>query len=73
MTCQVGRQIACQEVEGVPMMVTVGLLVRREAKPGTEADVERFLEGGLALVNQEPDTNRVVRDQAGAFRRVPPA
>ncbi len=37
-------------------MVTVGLLVRLEAKPGKEADVERFLEGGLALVNGEPDT-----------------
>ena len=37
-------------------MVTVGLLVRLEAKPGKEADVERLLEGGLALVNAEPDT-----------------
>jgi quinol monooxygenase YgiN len=37
-------------------MVTVGLLVRLEAKPGKEADVERFLEGGLALVNEEPET-----------------
>ena len=37
-------------------MVTVGLLVTLEAKPGKEADVERFLEGGLALVNEEPDT-----------------
>ena len=37
-------------------MVTVGLLVRLEAKPGKEQDVERFLEGGLALVNAEPDT-----------------
>lgn len=37
-------------------MVTVGLLVRLEAKPGKEADVERFLKGGLALVNEEPDT-----------------
>ncbi len=37
-------------------MITVGLLVRLEAKPGKEADVERFLEGGLALVNAEPDT-----------------
>ena len=37
-------------------MVTVGLLVRLEAKPGKEADVEEFLEGGLALVNEEPDT-----------------
>lgn len=31
-------------------MVTVGLLVRLEAKPDKVADVERFLEGGLALV-----------------------
>jgi quinol monooxygenase YgiN len=37
-------------------MVTVGLLVTLEAKPGREADVQRFLEGGLAIVNQEPDT-----------------
>ena len=36
-------------------MVTVGLLVHLEAKPGKEADVERFLEGWLALVNAEPD------------------
>jgi len=37
-------------------MVTVGLLVTLEAKPGRGADVQRFLEGGLALVNEEPDT-----------------
>lgn len=37
-------------------MVTVGLLVRLEAKPGREADVESFLEGGLAIVQEEPDT-----------------
>jgi quinol monooxygenase YgiN len=37
-------------------MVTVGLLVRLEAKPGKEGDVEKFLQGGLALVNEEPDT-----------------
>ena len=37
-------------------MVTVGLLVRLEAKPGKEDDVEKFLHGGLALVNEEPDT-----------------
>lgn len=37
-------------------MITVGLLVRLEAKPGKEADVERFLEGGLELVNAEPET-----------------
>ncbi len=37
-------------------MVNVGLLVRLEAKPGKEAEVEQFLEGGLALVQQEPGT-----------------
>lgn len=37
-------------------MVTVGLLVTLEAKPGREADVQRFLEGGLPLVNEEPET-----------------
>lgn len=36
--------------------VTVGLLVRLEAKPGKEADVESFLRGSLALVQQEPAT-----------------
>ncbi len=36
--------------------VTKGLLVRIEAMPGKEADVESFLEGGLSLVNEEPDT-----------------
>lgn len=35
--------------------VNAGLLVRIEALPGKEADVERFLQGGLALV-AEPDT-----------------
>ncbi len=37
-------------------MVTVGLLVRMEAKPGKEGDVEEFLRGGLPLVQDEPDT-----------------
>ena len=37
-------------------MVTVGLLVTLEAKPGREGDVQRFLEGGLAIVNEEPET-----------------
>ena len=37
-------------------MVTVGLLVRVEAKPDKVADVERFLEGGLDIVDEEPDT-----------------
>jgi quinol monooxygenase YgiN len=37
-------------------MVTVGLLVRLEAKPGKDADVEEFLRGGLPLVEAEPGT-----------------
>jgi quinol monooxygenase YgiN len=37
-------------------MVTVGLLVRLEARPGKEAEVERFLRGGLTLVEAEPAT-----------------
>jgi quinol monooxygenase YgiN len=36
--------------------VTKGLWVPLEAKPGKEEDVARFLEGGGALVEQEPDT-----------------
>lgn len=38
------------------MAVTEALLVRLEAKPGKEADVESFLEGGLPLVEAEPAT-----------------
>ena len=38
--------------------VTVGLLVRIEALPGKERDVEQFLHNGLSLVQQEPDTAR---------------
>jgi quinol monooxygenase YgiN len=37
-------------------MVTVALLVRLEAKPGRESDVEAFLRSGLALVEAEPAT-----------------
>lgn len=37
-------------------MVKVGLFVRLEAKPGKEAEVASFLEGGLAIVEQEPAT-----------------
>jgi quinol monooxygenase YgiN len=37
-------------------MVTVGLLVRLIAKPGKEDEVTSFLEGGLALVEDEPET-----------------
>ena len=34
----------------------VALLVRLEAKPGREADVEELLRSGLSLVRDEPDT-----------------
>ena len=37
-------------------MVTVALYVRLEAKPGKEAEVESFLNSGLALVQDEPET-----------------
>lgn len=37
-------------------MVTVGLYVRLEAKPGQEKEVENFLRDGLALVQDEPAT-----------------
>jgi len=37
-------------------MVTTALYVRLEAKAGKEAEVENFLRGGLAIVQQEPAT-----------------
>jgi quinol monooxygenase YgiN len=37
-------------------MVTVALLVRLEARPGKEAEVESFLRGGLSIVQEEPAT-----------------
>jgi quinol monooxygenase YgiN len=37
-------------------MVKVALLVRLEAKPGKEAEVESFLRGGLSVVQGEPAT-----------------
>lgn len=37
-------------------MVKLALWVRLEAKPGKEAEVESFLKGGLAIVQEEPAT-----------------
>ncbi len=37
-------------------MITKGLAVKLWAKPGKEAEVEAFLNSGLALVNEEPLT-----------------
>ncbi len=36
--------------------VKLGLFVRLEAKPGKEAEVQRFLEGALSAVQQEQAT-----------------
>jgi quinol monooxygenase YgiN len=44
------------ELKGRIAMVKVGLFVRLVAKPGKEADVESFLRGGLAIVQEEPAT-----------------
>ncbi len=38
--------------------LTKGLWVSLEAKPGKEADVARFLEGGRSLVEDEPTRPR---------------
>jgi quinol monooxygenase YgiN len=37
-------------------MIKVALFVRLEAKAGKEADVEKFLEAGLSMANQESTT-----------------
>ena len=37
-------------------MVKTALWVRLDAKPGQEAAVQSFLEGGLPIVNDEPAT-----------------
>lgn len=37
-------------------MAKVALLVRLEAKPGKEAEVEKFLHTGLSLVQEESQT-----------------
>ena len=47
-------------------MVTVGLWVRLKAKPGREADVASFLEGGRSLVDEEPDTTAWFAVRLGA-------
>src|SRR3982074_3066088 len=37
-------------------MITKGLLVRMEARPGMDAEVEKFLQSALPLVQKEPAT-----------------
>jgi len=46
-------------------MVTVALFVRLEAKPGKEMEVAQFLNAGLAIVQQEPDTTAWFAVQTG--------
>jgi len=57
-------------------MVKVGLLVRLEAKPGKEAELEEFLKSGLALVEEEPETTvwfaiRMSKSTFGIFDAFP--
>jgi quinol monooxygenase YgiN len=47
-------------------MVKFALLVRLEAKPGKEAEVESFLKSGLALVQEEPGTQTWYALKTGA-------
>jgi quinol monooxygenase YgiN len=53
--CQERRQNGAS-LERIYTMVEVGLLVRLEAKPGKESEVESFLKSALPLVDAEPDT-----------------
>jgi quinol monooxygenase YgiN len=53
-------------------MVNLGLLVRLEAKPGKDGDVEEFLKSALPLVRKEPATTawwavRFGRSEYGIF------
>ena len=49
-------------------MVTVGLLVTLEAKPGKEDDLAAFLKGALPLVEQEPQTTAWFAVRQGSSR-----
>jgi quinol monooxygenase YgiN len=46
-------------------VVTKALYVSMKAKPGKEAEVEEFLNGGLALVDDEPETTAWFAMQMG--------
>jgi quinol monooxygenase YgiN len=57
-------------------MVTVGLLIRLEARPGKDADVETFLHGVMPLIAEEPGTTalfalRLGPAQYGIFNAFP--
>lgn len=55
-TCTTFIDVVYRNEKGRQNLVTVGLFVRLEAKPGKEAEVEGFLRGGLSLVEEEPAT-----------------
>jgi quinol monooxygenase YgiN len=48
-------------------MVSVGLLVRLDAKRGKEAELESFLRSGLALAEAEPETTAWFAIRMGPF------
>ncbi len=52
----VGNMSTQKKMQKKQTTVKVALLVRLEAKPGKEAEVEKFLLGGLPIVQQEPAT-----------------
>jgi quinol monooxygenase YgiN len=57
-------------------MVTVGLLIRLQAKPGQESEVERFLESAMPVVDDEPATTawfgiRLGPSEYGIFNAFP--
>jgi quinol monooxygenase YgiN len=59
-------------------MVNAGLLVRLEAKPGKELEVETFLKEALSLVDEEPRTTtwyalRITPSTFGIFDTFPDA
>jgi quinol monooxygenase YgiN len=51
-TFRLGRHFGLRRIE----MLSVGLFVRLEAKPGKEEAVAAFLKQGLEMANQEADT-----------------
>jgi quinol monooxygenase YgiN len=57
-------------------MVTVGLLIRLQAKPGQESEVEKFLGSAGPIVEQEPATTvwfgiRLGPSEYGIFNAFP--
>jgi quinol monooxygenase YgiN len=57
-------------------MVTVGLLIRLQAKPGQESEIEKFLESAGPIVEGEPATTawfgiRLGPSEYGIFNAFP--